>query len=179
MRCSSYEPMLDDYLEGTLRLHVTRDIAAHLRECAGCTQLLDELRVVDALLTTARAPRVAGDITAAVVSATATTRPHAPRRLRLGRALLLYLLAAWTLAAAALLRLHDVTQVGAASLLFARRDLAALGAATHALAPATPLAAAAVTAVLSIDLVLLAATFYAYRRLRPLLALYLGRGSRS
>lgn len=179
MRCSSYEPMLDDYLEGTLRLRETRDIAGHLRECPGCTQLLGELRVVDALLTTARAPGVAGDITAAVVSATASTRPHPPRRLRLGVALLLYLLAAWALAAAALLRLHDLAQVGAASLFFAERDLAALGAATHALAPATPLAAAAVTAVLSIDLLLLAATFYAYRRLRPLLAFYLGRGPRS
>lgn len=179
MRCSSYEPLLDDYLEGTLRPRQAREIAVHLRGCAECTQLLDDLRVVDALLTTARAPGVSGDITAAVVSATATTRPPAPRRLSLGVALLLYLLAAWALAAAAFLRLHDLAQLGAASLVFVQRDLAALGAATRALAPATPLAAAAVTAVLSIDVVLLAATFYAYRRLRPLLAFYLGRGPRS
>jgi len=179
VRCSWCEPLLDAYLEGTLRSREGREVGAHLRGCSGCARLLDELRVVDALLTTARAPRVAGDITAAVVSATSATRPHAPRRLRLGVALLLYLLAAWALAAAALLRLHDLANVGSASLLFAERDLAALGAATRALAPATPLAAAAVTAILLIDVLLLVATFYAYRRLRPLLAFYLGRGPRS
>lgn len=179
MRCSSYEPMLDDYLEGTLRPRQTREIALHLRGCAQCSRLLDELRVVDALLTTARAPGASSDITAAVVSATATARPPAPRRLSLGVALLLYLLAAWALAAAAFLRLHDLAHFGSALLGFVQRDVAAIGAATRALAPATPLAAAAVTAVLLIDVVLLAVTFYAYRRLRPLLAFYLGRGPRS
>jgi hypothetical protein len=170
--------LLDDFLEGTLRPREGRDVSTHLHGCPDCTLLLDELRVVDALLTTARAPGDAGDITAAVVSATAGTRPHAPRRHRLGVALLLYLLAAWGLAAAAFLRLHDVAQLGSASLFFAERDLAALGAATHALAPATPLAAAAVTGVLMIDVLLLAATLFAYRRLAPLLAFYL-RGPRS
>lgn len=179
MRCSWCEPLLDDFLEGTLRAREGREVAAHLGGCSDCERLLDELRVVDALLTTARPPGVAGDITAAVVSATAGTRPQAPRRHGLGVALLLYLLAAWGLAVAAFLRLHDLAQIGSASLSFAERDLAALGAATRALAPATPLAAAAVTAVLMMDVLLLAATLYAYRRLRPLLALYLGRGPRS
>lgn len=179
MRCSWCEPLLDDFLEGTLRAREGSEVAAHLRGCSGCARLLDELRVVDALLTTARPPGVAGDITAAVVSATAGTRPHAPRRHGLGVALLLYLVAAWGLAAAAFLRLHDLAQIGSSSLFFAERDLAALGAATHALAPATPLAAAAVTAVLMIDVLLVAAMFFAYRRLRPLLALYLGRGPRT
>ena len=77
------------------------------------------------------------------------------------------------------MRLPDLAQIGSVSIVFAQRDLAALGAASRALAPATPLAAAAVTGVLLIDVVLLAATFYAYRRLRPLLAFYLGRGSRT
>jgi hypothetical protein len=83
------------------------------------------------------------------------------------------------LAAAAFVRLPDLSRLGSVSLFFAQRDLAALGAATRALAPATPLAAAAVTAVLLIDVLLLAATFYAYRRLRPLLSFYLGRGPRT
>jgi hypothetical protein len=179
VRCSWCEPLLDGYLEGTLRSREGRAVAAHLRGCSVCARLLDELRVVDALLTTARAPGAAGDITTAVVTATAQTRPHAPRRLRLGVALLLYLFAAWALGAAALLRLHDLANIGSASVVFAQRDAAAVGAAAHALAPATPLAAAAVTAVLLIDILLLAATFYAYRRLRPLLAFYLGRGPRS
>jgi anti-sigma factor RsiW len=179
MRCSLCEPLLDAYLEGTLRPRQARAVAAHLRGCSVCAALLQELRVVDALLTTARAPSVGADITAAVVSATAASAPHEPRRLPLWLALLLYVAAAWALAAIAVFRFHDLSRLAGSVLAFAQRDLTALGAAVHALAPETPVAAAAVTTVLLIDLLLLAATFYGYRRLRPMLATYLDRGERS
>lgn len=138
---------------------------------------MQELRVVDALLTTARAPH-AGDITAAVVSVTQATQPHAPRRVPFGLALLLYLFAAWALGVVAILRRHDLGRLAGAAFAHVQRDVAALGAAIHALAPATPMAAAAVTAVLLVDLVLLVAVLYGYRRLRPMLAGYLNRGPR-
>ncbi|HYL27236.1 MAG TPA: hypothetical protein VEW74_05330, partial [Candidatus Nitrosotalea sp.] len=73
-------------------------------------------------------------------------------------------------------RLAPLAQSGAE---FARRDAAAIGAAVHALAPATPVVAAAVTIVLLVDIFLLGAIFYAHRRVRPLIALYLERGRRS
>jgi anti-sigma factor RsiW len=179
MRCSSCEPLLDAYLEASLRRFEAHAVAAHLRVCHGCAALMAELRIVDALLTTARPPRVAADFTAAVVSATHATPRHAPRRMPLGPALLLYLGMAWALAIVAALRSHDLAAFSGAFLAFGRRDLIALGAAVHALAPATPVAAAAVTGVLLLDLLLLGALFYGYHRVRPLLALYLSRGPRS
>jgi anti-sigma factor RsiW len=178
VRCSLCEPLLDAYLEGTLRPRQARAVAVHLRGCSVCAALLQELRVVDALLTTARPPRVQADITDAVVSATATSAPREPRQVPLWLALLLYLATAWALAAIAIFRFHDLSQLAGAALAFAHRDLTALGAAVHALAPETPVAAAAVTTVLLIDLLLVGATFYGYRRLRPMLATYLDRGER-
>ena len=78
-----------------------------------------------------------------------------PRRVPLAPALLLYLGMAWTIAALAALRPHDLAHLAGAFFALAERDLAALGAAVHALAPATPVAAAAVTGVLLLDLLLL------------------------
>ena len=56
---------------------------------------------------------------------------------------------------------------------------AAIAAGLRAVAPATGIAAAAVTGVLLADLLLLAVIVYGYRRLRPVLSVYLARGSRS
>ena len=50
MRCSSCEPLLDRYIEGTLKARQMLDITEHLSECADCRELLDELKVIDALL---------------------------------------------------------------------------------------------------------------------------------
>ncbi|MBV8067594.1 MAG: zf-HC2 domain-containing protein [Candidatus Eremiobacteraeota bacterium] len=165
MRCSSCEPLLDAYLEGTLDRRRQRSVSAHLRACAACAEFMEELRVVDALLTTAKSPHLPTNITPAVVSATRCAAPHAPRRFPVGLLLLLYLCAAWA-AAFALLRGGAVTGLASVTFAHASRDLAALSAAAHALAPATPLAAAAVTAVLLVDMLLLAAMLYGYRRLR-------------
>jgi hypothetical protein len=179
MRCSSCEPRLDAYLEAALPRRQARAIAAHLHACRGCAALLRELRVVDALLSTTRPPKVAPDFTASVVSATHVTQPKAPRRMPIVAALLLYVGVAWVLAAIAALRWHEVAGLATALLAEGQRDLTALGAVARALAPATPLAAATVTGVLLIDLLLLGAIFYGYRRVRPMLALYLARGPRS
>ena len=180
MRCSSCEPLLDAYLEAVLRPRQSLEVAEHLRGCNDCQELFGELRVIDALLTTARAPAsVARDFTATVLSAAPAARPRSPRRIPLLAPLLLYLAVAWALAAVAALRANDLLAFAGAAAVLAERNLAALGAAARAFAPATPLAAAAVTIVLSLDLLLLCALFYGYRRLRPMIALYLARGSRS
>jgi anti-sigma factor RsiW len=179
MRCSSCEPLLDAYLEGVLRPRQTRAVAAHLRACDGCCALLRELRVVDALLATAHRPGVGADFTAAVVSATRAAELRTPRRVPLWAVLLLYLGVAWAVAAVAAIRSNDLVGLVDRLVTFELRDLAALGAAVRALAPATPLAAAAVTGILMLDLLLLCAIFYGYRRLRPVIELYLDRGERS
>ena len=179
MRCSSCEPRLDAYLEGTLRLREARAVGAHLRACLSCAALLAELRVVDALLMTARSPTVAAGFTASVVSATQTTQPRMPRRLPLAGALFLYLGIAWTLAALAALRPRGIAYLAGTFFALGQRDLTALGAGLRALAPATPVAAAAVTGVLLLDILLLYALFYGYRRVRPPIAFHLERGPRT
>jgi anti-sigma factor RsiW len=174
MRCSSCEPLLDAYLEGALSRRRAFAVGAHLRACDDCAAFLAELRVVDALLTTARVPGVAADFTATIVSATAAAAPHSiarPRR-SLGVALLLYVALAWTLAAFAVVRWHAFAGLPQTIATLGRPDLAALGAAARALAPATPVVAAAGTGVLLLDVLLLATLAYGYRRLRPLLAFY-------
>jgi len=166
MRCSSCEPLLDAYLEGTLPLRKIRLVNAHLRACQECSALLKELRIVDALLATAHPPNVAPDFTAAVVCATSAAQPAAPRRVPIWIAFVLYLGAAWTVAALLAFRSHELFGFAGTLLQEGRRGLIAFEAGVRAVAPATPLAAAAVTAILLIDLLLLCAIFYGYRRLR-------------
>jgi anti-sigma factor RsiW len=171
MRCFSCEPLLDAYLEGALSRRQSFAVSAHLRTCHDCASLLQELRVVDALLTTARPPGVAADFTAAIVSATAVA-PHRfqRRRSRIGLALLLYVALAWALAAFAVLRWNAFAGLPQSIAALVRPDLAALDAAARALAPATPVAAAVVTGILLLDVLLLTTLLYGFRRARPLLA---------
>jgi anti-sigma factor RsiW len=179
VRCSSCEPLLAAYLEGARRPRQLLAVAAHLRGCRACSGFLHELRVVDALLETTRSPEVDAGFTAAVVSATDVTPPQTTRRVPLWLPFLLYLVFAWVLIVLAATRSDDVVRFVATFAAVVQNNLAALAAAVRAVAPATPLAAAAVTGILLLDLLLLGAIFYGYRRVRPLLALYLARGQRS
>ena len=180
MRCSSCEPLLAAFLEMSLGQRRGAKVAAHLSVCPSCSALLSELRVIDALLATASSPgRVASNFTASVVSATRAAEPHARRRMPLWLPLVAYLAIAWSLVVFAAARGYGPSGIAASLVAPAARGLAALDAALRALAPATPVAAAAVTGVLLIDLLLLCAFFYGYRRLQPAIALYLRRGPRS
>jgi hypothetical protein len=180
MRCSSCEPLLDAYLETTLRRRQVRAVVLHLQSCGDCETLMEELRIVDALLTTARAPgSVDSNFTAAVVSATRKAQPHARRRLPFWLPLLSYLALAWGLVATVALRSHETARVLGELGGSAQSGLAAIAAAQRAVAPAGVAAAAAVTAVLLVDLLLVAIIFFGYRRLRPMLAVYLAREPRS
>jgi len=177
VRCSSCEPLLDAYLEASLSRRQGGAVIEHLQGCGACSALLRELRVIDALLTTARPPGVASDFTASVVTAARSAPPHSGRRTPLWIPLLAYLVVAWTLTAV-WLRSNALANVVAYIALSEQRSLAALGAAVRALAPATPLAAAAVTSVLLLDVVLLCGIFYGYRRVHSLVRLYHTRGTR-
>lgn len=178
MRCSWCEPLLDAYVEAALPPRKTRNVSEHLRRCVSCTALLAELRVVDALLATGQwRAEVPSDFTPAVVAATRLTPQHAPRRVVPWFPLAIYLVAAWTLAAVVQLQGRYANGFFAALGAQARGAAVALGAALHVFAPVTPLAAAAVTAVLALDLLLLAALVFGYRRVRPLLAFHLARGN--
>jgi len=180
MRCSSCEPLLDDYLEATLSRRQMRDVALHLQSCHACNALLEELRVVDALLTTARSPgRVSSGFTAAVVSATEAAPLRPSTRITLWVPLLAYLVVAWALLALAAFDAHGVAGLVARLAAWGEGGFAAIAAGLRAVGPETGVAAAAVTGVLLVDLLLLALILYSYRRLRPILSIYLARGSRS
>jgi predicted anti-sigma-YlaC factor YlaD len=181
MRCSSCEPMLDDHLEATLSRRQMREVALHLRSCPACNALFEELRVIDALLTTAQSRgRIGSDFTAAVISAAAAAAPPHPRkRVALWVPLLAYLCVAWALLAFAALDARGVAGLLQRFAAWGERGFAAIEAGLRAVAPETGVAAAAVSGVLLVDLLLLAAIFYGYRRLRLILSVHLARGSRS
>ncbi len=68
MHCSSCEPVLDRYLEGTLAPARMAQVAAHLKTCEPCTALLSEVKVVDALLFTTAVPELPQNFTFAVMA---------------------------------------------------------------------------------------------------------------
>jgi hypothetical protein len=172
--------MLDDHLEATLSRRQMRDVAHHLRSCPACSALFEELRVIDALLTTTQPRgRIGSDFTAAVISAVAAAPPHRRRRTALWVPLLAYLCVAWTLVAVAALDARGFAGLFERLAASGDRGLAAVEAGLWAVAPGTAVAAAVVTAVLLVDLLLFAGIFYGYRRLRPILRIHLARGSRS
>jgi len=180
VRCSSCEPLLDSYLEAALRPAQSREVATHLQECGGCKALLSELRVIDALLHTASPPaRFDAGFTAGVLEAAQEAfSPTVRRRNALWPSLLAYLGVAWIVAAFVFMRRGDLGLPLAGLWQMQAHGFAAFAAVVRTVAPATPLAAAAVTAVLIVDLLLLCALFYGYRHLRPRLAVYLARGPR-
>ena len=75
MRCSSCEPLFDRFLEGTLTPREQSEVAAHVRSCTGCALLLEELKVVDALLFTTQAAELPINFTFAVMAETRTMPP--------------------------------------------------------------------------------------------------------
>ena len=180
MRCSSFEPLLDAYLEGMLSARRSRAVAHHLRRCTACESLLHELRVVNALLTTASAPgSVGSEFTKAIVSQARQNAPHAVKRFPLWVPLLGYLAAAWALLGFAASRANEFSGFFKGLAAQSARSLLAVDAALRVISPASSLLAAAVSGVLLLDVVLFCAIFYGYRRLRPVLAVYLARSPRS
>ena len=151
MRCSSCEPLLDAYLETTLRPAQARQVAAHLSACGGCDALLAELRVIDALLATASSPApFDSDFTAGVLSAARSSTPATVRRrIPYWLSLLAYLAVAWVAALIAAVRWHDLGWPLGDLWQSQVHGFAAFGAVVRTLAPATPLAAAAVTVSLA------------------------------
>jgi anti-sigma factor RsiW len=183
MRCSSCEPLLDQYLDRVLSPRVAARVARHLETCAQCAALLHELRSVDGLLLGATQPELPPNFTFALM-AEVRSRPVAPRRrVPAWIVLVSYLAAAWIAVAAALAALAGrwPEQVPArwpalAPAFASLSHLAiwrAAGNTLHAIAPATPLVAAGVSLVLCLDLALFVALFFFYRSVRPQLAAHL------
>lgn len=174
MRCSSCEPLLDQYVETTLEPARAGAVAAHLRSCAACEDLHRRLRIVDGLLATVRIPDLERDFTADLMARVRELpAPALPRRPLLPLAAF-YLVAAWIVVGTALAVFWPGAPAGARALGRVVADsLATLGQSTHALWPVAPLALSVVVSVLSIDVLLFAALIVFYRSVRPRLTAYL------
>lgn len=179
MRCFSCETLLDEYVDAGLEPARAAAVTVHLRDCTACEALHRRLRIVDALLTTARTPALAADFTFDVMQRVRAMAPPAlPKRHWLPLAAF-YLVAAWIVAGAvyalalpgALPQTHAFAQTLTGS-------LAALAHGTRALVPVEPVALSLVLTVLAIDALLFVAVAVFYRRVRPRLTAYLAAETR-
>jgi hypothetical protein len=172
MRCSSCEPLLDQYLERMLAPRAMLGVAKHLHNCKACHALLNELRSVDGLLLGAKQPELPPNFTFALMAEVRSMPPVRRRRMPLWLLLPCYLACAW-IAAAAAFAIYGGRWPQAADALARIQHLGAwrgAGNLLHAVAPATPLVAAGVAGVLLVDVALFVALFAFYRSVRPQLA---------
>jgi anti-sigma factor RsiW len=146
MRCSSCKLLLARYWERTLDSRQAARVEAHLRTCARCNKLLDEIKVVDALLVTTNAPELPADFTAAVMHATKAPRPQRGRGL-LWASIVAYVVLAWMV-------------------IFVWFAFQAHTGTLTRIALAVPVAASIVIAILCVDVLLAIGAIALYRRRR-------------
>jgi len=172
VNCKSAERAFEAFLDGTLPARERAALLAHVDTCDPCRGLLEELRVVDALLLTPREIRLAENFTfATMAEVRAQPRPQRPRS-HAGAFAVAYLAAAWLLIGAiALLAPQTMHVLAAATVGFARSVVFAFGGAGSAVAslfghsPVTvPIAAAL---ALAIEVALAAGIGGAIRYVRP------------
>ncbi|HZZ63998.1 MAG TPA: zf-HC2 domain-containing protein [Candidatus Baltobacteraceae bacterium] len=175
MRCSSCKPLLDRYAEGTLARHEMASVAAHLRSCGECSALLDELKVVDALLLTSRAADLQPNFTFAVMAEIQALPAPRAREHAVWGFLVLYSAAVWM---ATVIGMVVTGTSPAAAIAFTAALLARAGIAGNAFAAGVtpafthtlPGLAAFGFAVFVVDLAIAAAFAFIYFVLRPRLA---------
>ena len=97
MNCNSSENLFEGYLDGTLAPAQRARLLGHVNGCGRCKGLLDELRVVDALIATPRRVELPQNFTfATMAEVRSLPRPHASRAPTYAY-LISYLAAAWLL----------------------------------------------------------------------------------
>lgn len=175
MRCSSCEPLLDRYIEGTLKPPEMIAVSAHLRQCESCRELLEELKAVDGLLATTAAGELPHNFTFAVMAEVRTLPAPRARQHPVWSFLAVYSAAAWVAAvvAMALTGTHPATVFGAVSSALARLGLVSgsiSAGIAHSLSGITPMLAAFGAGVLVIDFAVAGAFALLYFVIRPRVA---------
>lgn len=168
MHCSSCEPELDRYLEGTLSPRRMAQIREHLASCASCQGLLDEVKVVDALLFTTDPPALPENFTFAVMAdVNSLPVPQAPPH-RFWSFLAVYSAAAWvaTVVALVVTRTSPAVILGWLSNAYAA-TMHGIGVAFAAVPQTAPQVAALGIVVLMLDAIIAAGIAYYYFRVRP------------
>lgn len=183
MRCSSCEMLLDRYVEATLPARQMAAVSAHLKTCDACAELVNELRVVDALMATTQSVDLPVNFTFAVMAEVRAMPVAAERRLSVWSLLIFYLVAAWIAlsGAFALLgpRVAFVERPFTALWSGAADVLAALTGIAHGVGAAGPVVVGVVSIVLFVDALLAGAFIFFYRSVRPRLAAALARSEAS
>jgi anti-sigma factor RsiW len=134
--CSWCEERFERFLDGELSDGERARLLAHVDRCAACLGLLEELRVVDALLLEPRTVELPANFTFATMADVHTMPPPPPKcHLPIAATLVAYTVAVWSLAGAALLIAPDeVLSTGRKALAVAGTVLAAFGGLGHAFA---------------------------------------------
>ncbi len=172
MRCSSCEPLLSEYVDGTLSARRMADVAKHVHSCTSCTALKDELNVVDGLLATAPLIELPVNFTFAVMADARSMPAPQQTRLTITKAIIGYLLAVWVVVGTYLLLRGSsaFSAVGDAlsPLAGAWHVFATVVADTgRAIAPNAALLGVVIGVILTIDLLALVGLVYFYRTVRP------------
>ena len=167
MRCSSCEPLLDRYIEGTLTPREMSRVREHLASCPHCAALMAELRVVDALLATTRPVELAPNFTFAVMAEARTTPLHAARRFPLWAVLGGYTAIAWVVATACYIAFGANLSPARAAIASAfAQAQSALAVFLHSFGSSTPMVVGSVVTILALDALVAAGALYLYRAAR-------------
>ena len=175
MRCSSCEPLLDRYVEGTLSAPHMVAVSAHLRGCESCRALLEELKAVDGLLETTRVLDLPENFTFALMAEVRTLPAPRARQHPLWSFLVLYSAAAWVAAVVAMI----LTGTGPGAVLAAVSPALSRGGVassafssslSHGLSHAMPTLAAFGAGVLVVDVAVASAFALLYFVIRPRVA---------
>lgn len=175
MRCSSCEPLLDRYLEGTLKPREMIALSSHLKTCESCRDLLEELKAVDGLLATTACAPLAENFTFAVMAEVRTLPAPRARQHPVWSFLALYSAAAWVAAvlAMALTGTAPARVFGAVSSALARLGVfsgSVSAGVSHGLSHVMPTLAAFGAGVLLIDFAIAGAFAVLYFVIRPRVA---------
>lgn len=175
MRCSTSEEFFDGLLEGTLTAQQRWRLDAHLERCGKCTVVLEELRVIDALLLTPRKLEPAPNFTFKTMAEIRTLPPPQPARATWPWVFGSYLLFSWI---AIGLWLAVGRPDGHTSLAMMLGFLQHFAGALQGIGKAIGSTGVAgiVTLVLLFDLVLVSVVLYAGLVLRPRVLSRLARG---
>jgi len=179
MNCSSSEEHFEALIDGTLPASLRPELLAHVDRCAACASVLEELRVIDALLLAPREATLAPNFTFRIMAEVAAQPVPRPRRAPLLAFLVSYVVAVWMLFALAELAAGPRTHAFLASLQANVGSLIVVfsgvaQAAGRSVSPGLGSLTALVGGVLALDLALAAAVAVGYFVVRPRLAARLG-----
>ncbi|HET9031008.1 MAG TPA: hypothetical protein VFN49_12615 [Candidatus Aquilonibacter sp.] len=174
MRCSSCEVLLDRFVEATLPARKMAAVSSHVKTCATCAELVNELRVVDALMATTKPVELPANFTFALMAEVRTTPVTIQRRLSVWAFLTFYLVAAWIVLSGAFTlfgaRASSLQQFAQAAGSAAAEVLSVLTGIAHGFGSSAPVIVGVVSLVLFVDVLLAGALIFFYRSVRPRLA---------